>query len=94
MHSSPYRLVVTRAARKEITNLQPRVRRQVWEAIKRLLGTVSDERRPQDMRPLKGVPDGYRIDTGEYRVLFHLNTKERVVTVVRAQHRKDVYRNL
>ncbi len=46
------------------------------------------------MRALHGEPDGFRIDTGEYPVLFQVDTKERMVKIVRVRHRKDAYRNL
>lgn len=66
----------------------------MWETAKRLLGTLTDDKRPQGMKALAGTEHGFRIDTGEYRVLFTVDTQGGTVTVVRVGHRRDVYRNL
>lgn len=36
----------------------------------------------------------YRIDSGEYRAVFEVDTDAKTITVTRVRHRKDVYRNL
>lgn len=85
-----YSVVTTRRTDREITRLAPRIRRQV-------LGKMLSLRvnpRPQDVRPIRGREDTYRVDSGEYRILFHLDDDQRVVTVFRVGHRRDVYRNL
>ena len=74
-----YRLSITRQAEKEIARLHPKVRRQV---VKKIL-TLEANPRPQDVKPLKGEEDAYRVDSGEYRILFHLDDKAKEVTVFR-----------
>ena len=92
--SSGYRIVITRTAQKEILHLPAKIRRQVEETIDRLLSTMNAGERPQDVRPLQGEPDAYRIDSGEYRILFYLDNDARLITVSRVRHRRDAYRNL
>lgn len=46
------------------------------------------------MKAIAGRPRTYRIDSGEYRVLFEIEESEAIVTVIRVRHRKDAYRNL
>jgi len=36
--------------------------------------------------------EGYRIRTGNYRVLFEISDKEKKIFVYRIKHRKEVYR--
>jgi mRNA interferase RelE/StbE len=47
--------------------------------------------RPHGTVKLEGT-EGYRIRVGEYRVVYLVNDRERVVDVVRIAHRREVYR--
>lgn len=94
MARKTYRLEVKRDARKELLDLPPKINRQVQETIDRLLNTLNQGRRPQDVASLKGRDRSYRIDSGEYRVLFELNDDEAFVVVFRVRHRRDAYRGL
>ncbi|MGQ9572144.1 MAG: type II toxin-antitoxin system RelE family toxin [Dehalococcoidia bacterium] len=88
--SSRYEVVVLRPAEKEIRRLAPKFRRQILE---KLVGLETNPR-PQDVRRLHGVERGYRVDSGEYRILYEIDDAERRVVVRVVKHRKDVYRNL
>ena len=88
--SSRYEVVVIRPAEKEIRRLAPKIRRQILE---KLVGLEANPR-PQDVRRLHRVERGYRVDSGEYRILYEIDDAERRVVVRVVKHRKDVYRNL
>lgn len=88
--SSRYEVVVLRPAEKEIRRFAPKIRRQILE---KLVGLETNPR-PQDVRRLHGVERGYRVDSGEYRILYEIDDAERRVVVRVVKHRKDVYRNL
>ncbi len=75
---------------KEITGLQPKIRRQILGKLVEL----EKNSHPQDSKALKGEEDAYRVDSGEYRISYHIDKKSRVITVFRVRHRKDVYRGL
>lgn len=94
MPGKDYGLIVTRSARKELLGLPPKVSEQVERAIDRLLSHFNAGERPQDMRPLRGNPGMYRLDSGEYRIVLLLDEPAATITIVRVRHRKDVYRNL
>jgi mRNA interferase RelE/StbE len=87
---SRYEVVVLRPAEKEIRRLAPKIRRQILE---KLVGLEINPR-PQDVRCLHVVERGYRVDSGEYRILYQIDDAERRVVVRVVKHRKDVYRNL
>lgn len=55
---------------------------------------LQSEPRPQDCKPLKGYPGGYRVTAGEYRILYTIEEQE--VRIFRVGKRNDVevYRNL
>ena len=88
--SSRYEVVVLRSAEKEIRRLAPKIRRQILE---KLVGLETNPR-PQDVRRLHRLECGYRVDSGEYRILYEIDDAERRVVVRVVKHRKDVYRNL
>ena len=88
--SSRYEVIVLRPAEKDIRRLAPKIRRQILE---KLVGLETNPR-PQDVRRLHGVERGYRVDSGEYRILYEIDDAERRVVVRVVKHRKDVYRNV
>ena len=85
-----YSLGISRRAEKEIAHLSPEVRRQVVEKIL----SLEDNPYPQDIKQLRGEKDAYQVDSGEYRILFHLDSRTKEVIIFRVKHRRDVYRNL
>lgn len=94
MPNSDYRLIFTRTARKEAVALPPKISEQIERAMDRLLSTFQSGTRPQDIKPIQGRARAYRVDSGEYRIVFELDEEAKTITVIRVRHRKDVYRNL
>ncbi len=47
--------------------------------------------RPHGYTKLKGS-EGYRIRVGDYRIVYDIDDGAQIVTIRRAQNRKDVYR--
>ncbi|MBI2304011.1 MAG: type II toxin-antitoxin system RelE/ParE family toxin [Chloroflexi bacterium] len=90
----PYRLNITHHAQKEIRLLPPKIQRQVDKRIRSLKAVLDSGGWPQDVGPLQGRADNYRVDSGEYRILFHIDDEARVVTIFRVRHRREVYRGL
>jgi mRNA interferase RelE/StbE len=92
--SGEYRVVVRRSAQKELLALPGKISDQVERKIDRLEAHLNAGTRPPDMRRIEGEAHTYRIDTGEYRILFIRNENERLVTITRVRHRRDVYRGI
>ena len=88
--SREYEVALSRTAEKELKGLHPRVGGQIRQ---RLLELEADPR-PQDVKRLRGTERDYRVDSGEYRILYEIDDSRRRVEVWRIGHRKDVYRNL
>ena len=54
---------------------------------------LANDPRPSDCKKLKGETDLYRIRaSGTYRVVYKIQDKQLLVTVVKVGHRRDVYR--
>lgn len=83
----PYRLLISRRAAREIRKLPQEARSRVEAAIEGL----AEDPRPPGCKRLRGGA-GYRVRTGDYRVLYEVDDEESTVTVYKAGHRRDVYR--
>ncbi len=85
---SRYRVEFTTAAARAIRKLPKNVRSRLLDAI----GGLSDEPRPPGARKLAGADLAWRIRLGDYRVIYEVEDDALLVTVVRAAHRREVYR--
>ncbi|MDQ2784805.1 MAG: hypothetical protein M3Y58_07375, partial [Chloroflexota bacterium] len=72
-----YRLIIIAASNKEIAALPAKIGGQIARAIERLMQASQSGTRPQDMKPVQGQPRTYRVDSGEYRIVFELNETQR-----------------
>lgn len=88
--SHPLSLRIAKSARKGLGELQPKFFKQVMTKILLLL----EDPRPQDCKQLKGHPGLYRVDQGEYRILYTI--EENAIKIFRVGKRNDdeVYENL
>lgn len=75
----------TRAAAKQV----PELPRQILTAV----AGLAAEPRPNGAKKLAGEDTAWRIRTGNYRVIYDVLDEELIVTVVRAGHRREVYRH-
>ena len=66
------------------------------EAMARVRESIDDlarNPRPQGAKKLAGST-GYRVRTGDWRILYTVDDSARLVRVYRIGNRRDVYRNL
>lgn len=82
-----YAVVFARSARKELEALDPRAIDRVVVRIEAL----AKDPRPPGSRKLRGSQHLWRIRVGDYRVVFGLDDRQRIVDVVRIRHRRDAY---
>lgn len=90
--SERYSLRIAKTAEKDLLDLQAKLYKQVVSKILSLQGNSQ----PQDCKALKGYEGGYRVDQGEYRILYTIDEESKLIDVFRAGKRNDgeVYKNL
>jgi len=69
----------------------------VQDGILARLEELATDPRPADARKIAALPPQftvYRIRIGDYRLLYQVKEAELEVLVVRAAHRRDVYRHI
>ena len=84
-----YRLEISSRAAKELRKLPGSIRARIEAAIEGL----ADDPRPSRCKKLRGDA-GWRIRVGDYRILYDIQDDVLIVTVLRAGHRRDIYRGL
>lgn len=84
----PYRVDIHRQAAKQLLRLPRPDQQRVRERIDGL----AEDPRPPGCAKLAGTPNGYRIRSGDYRIVYTVEDRIRVVSVTRVAHRRESYR--
>ena len=85
-----YQIRLRRAAQKQLDRLDP----EDYETVARAISALEQEPRPAKVKKLaeSGL---WRIRAGHYRVVYAIDDKESLVTVVRlARRAEDTYKRL
>jgi mRNA interferase RelE/StbE len=85
-----YEIEISKRAAKALAKLSREARERVAKEIDQL----SHDPRPPGCEKLGVSGAAYRIRVGEYRVVYDLADKIRLVKVTSVGHRKDIYRRL
>jgi mRNA interferase RelE/StbE len=83
-----YRVLLERAAEKDLSRLSSEIHDRVIAAIQAL----ANNPRPPGCRKFAGSKHDWRIRVADYRVVYEIADAIRVVRVNRVRHRRDVYR--
>jgi len=82
-----YRVNVARSAAKEIEALPADVIARVFSRIEQL--AVSQ--RPRGSKKLRGGGSLWRLRVGDYRIIYEIDDRGKVVDVVAVRHRSKAY---
>jgi len=82
-----YKLFIKPSAAKELETLPVKARGMIARKIQ----SLAADPRPRRSEKLSGE-DLYRIRQGDYRVLYDIQDKARVIVVIKIGHRREVYR--
>jgi len=85
-----YRIKIVRSAQKDIRKLPNVARAKIVKKIK----SLAQNPRPSGCEKLKGSKYNYRIRIGEYRVVYKISEGLLLIEILRAGHRRKIYRNL
>jgi len=82
-----YEIAILRRGQKELEDLPKREYERVRDAI----WGLADNPHPPNSLKLKGR-DGFRLKIGKHRVIYEIDEREKLITILHVGHRKDVYR--
>lgn len=83
-----YRIEISATAEKQLRKLRQDDRIRILRAVQGL----AREPRPPGCRKIQGYDDVFRIRVGTFRVLYSIDGRRIIVTLLKVAHRKDVYR--
>ena len=75
------------SARKDLDDLD----KKVFIQIKNKIISLASNPRPSGSLKLT-AEEGYRIRSGNYRILYRIDDKNRMIYIYRIKHRKESYR--
>lgn len=81
-----YRIFILEKAQKDMNALPEKF----FSQIRRKIFEFKGNPRPAGSVKLT-VEEGYRLRSGNYRILYRVSDKEKIVFIYRVKHRKDVY---
>ncbi len=81
-------VIIETKAQKEFLKLSP-----PWDKkVKATINKLEKDPRLSGVKKLSGSKDGYRIRVSNYRILYTIDDREKIVTVYRIKHRREVYK--
>ena len=84
-----YKIYLLPQAEKDLDALKGKL----FQQIKNKIVNLSENPRPPGSIKLT-AEEGYRLRSGNYRIVYRIEDKERIVYVYRIKHRKEAYRSL
>ncbi|MBC8323189.1 MAG: type II toxin-antitoxin system RelE/ParE family toxin [Candidatus Marinimicrobia bacterium] len=84
----PYKIEIVKSAEKESQKIDKKYLRRIVASI----NTLSDNPFPLNTKKLVGSDSSYRLRAGQYRILYEVDTNNKIVTIFRIRHRKDAYK--
>lgn len=82
-----YNVELESRARRELLDLPKNYQRRAAD----ILDDLSSNPRPPGAKKLVGQ-NGYRVRTGDYRILYTVDDRKRLVHIYRIGHRREIYR--
>lgn len=76
------------SAERDLRNVDPQQIPRIVRAIDFLVNNPF----PSQCRKLRGSERDYRIRVGDYRVIYQVDVKTKVVTIYHVRHRGEAYR--
>ena len=83
-----YEVYLERSAERDLK----RVSSDDFHRIVSRIQDLAEKPRPEGCRKITGSISDWRIRIGDYRVIYEIDDKARIVRVMRVRHRKEVYR--
>ena len=82
-----YKIFILPQAQKDLNNFQFKI----FDRIRNKISLLSQNPHPPGCLKLT-ANEGDRLRTGNYRILYRIDNKEKVVYIYRIKHRKEVYK--
>ncbi len=82
-----YNLYIIPSAQKDLAGLDKKFFAQIE---KKILALAADPRPPNCLKLTN--EEGYRVRSGDYRILYRIDESQKLIYIYRIKHRKESYR--
>jgi mRNA interferase RelE/StbE len=82
-----YNVFITRSVQKILSKLPDNIANR----LEKTMLSLEENPRPIGYKKLRGR-NAYRVREGDYRIIYEIQDKLLIVTVIHTGHRKDVYK--
>ena len=82
-----YRIIIERRAARDIESLPD----EIIQRITDMIGSLKLNPRPHSVKKLLG-DEGWRIRIRDCRILYTIDDEQKLVSIYRVKHRREVYR--
>ncbi|MGV3601072.1 MAG: type II toxin-antitoxin system RelE family toxin [Dyadobacter fermentans] len=82
-----YEVIITNSARKDIRKLSTLEVKKIVPSIR----SLANNPRPSGCKKLVNTHNSYRVRMGNYRILYCIEDRIRIVEVSAVKHRRDAY---
>lgn len=82
-----YKVLITRTAEKQLKKLPKKIQLKIAAVI----FSLEIDPQPYGTKKLTGYDSCYRIRVGNYRIIYEIDGKQVIITVLKVGHRKDIY---
>jgi mRNA interferase RelE/StbE len=83
-----YSVFLRRSVQRELE----RVPSPFYEKIEEKLLSLRENPRPSGSKLLQGAEKSWRVRIGDYRLIYEIDDKTKLITVIKIGHRREVYR--
>ncbi len=83
-----YKILWKNSASHDLRNLDTQFIRRIMKALEALCGDPF----PAGSKKLKDSSASYRVRVGDFRVVYQVDSTEKLITIFHVRHRKDVYK--
>lgn len=84
-----YELLIESRAEKDLKKLDT----ALFELITTEIRGLVENPHPPNSKKITGSKNDWRIRIGDYRVLYEIDSRNRVIRIMRVKHRREAYRN-
>ena len=82
-----YRIDVLKSVYREVRKIDKKNLFRIITKIK----TLEKNPFPVQTKKLKGSESSYRLRVGDYRIIYEVDTQNKIVTIFHIRHRKEAY---
>lgn len=84
-----YKIGIRRNVQRSLDKIPERDFKAILDTVKNLANTP----RPKGVEKIKNA-GLWRVRQGDYRIVYSIDDKQQIVTIVRIGHRREIYRHL